>query len=60
MQFVPFSKYKHDAQKLAEETLAEIPRQLVYFMGQKGIVPNAKVRVEPTVPVPPAYDAPAI
>lgn len=31
-QFVPFSKFKHDPQRLAEETLAEIPRQVVYYM----------------------------
>jgi len=53
VQFVPFSKYKHNPQKLAEETLAEIPRQLVSFMGLNGIVPNPKVVVQPQIPIPP-------
>jgi len=39
VQFVPFSKYVTCPQKLAEETLAEIPQQLVSYMRMRGIAP---------------------
>jgi len=51
VQFVPFSKYASCPRKLAEETLAEIPHQLVSYMRGHGIHP---------VPVPvPTFAAPA-
>jgi len=40
VQFVPFAKYVATPQKLAEETLAEIPLQLVSYMRLRGIPPN--------------------
>jgi len=39
VQFVPFSKYAACPSKLAEETLAEIPQQLVSYMRMHGIAP---------------------
>ena len=41
VQFVPFEKYKgvDAANSLAEEVLAEVPRQLVEYMQSKGISP---------------------
>jgi len=43
VQFVPFSNYVSCPQKLAEETLAEIPKQLVSFMRAHAIAPLAPV-----------------
>ena len=43
VQFVPFNKYKSSPEKLAEETLAEIPKQLTDFMAYREIKPNARV-----------------
>jgi len=40
VQFVPFSKFISCPPKLAEETLAEIPQQLVSYMRQHGIAPR--------------------
>lgn len=40
VQFVPFSEFKHDPKLLAKEVLEEIPRQFLYFMERKGIVPT--------------------
>ena len=31
VQFVEFNKYKHDLQKLAQETLVELPRQMIEY-----------------------------
>ena len=44
VQFVPFRKYQGDdaAYVLAQEVLAEVPRQLVEYMKSKGIVPIFK------------------
>jgi len=39
VQFVPFAKFVATPQKLAEETLAEIPAQLVSYMRMRGIAP---------------------
>ena len=36
VQFVPFNKFKDNAEKLAEEVLEEVPRQVVeYYQHQK-------------------------
>jgi len=44
VQFVPFRKYQGNdaAYDLAQEVLAEVPRQLVEYMKSKGIVPIFK------------------
>lgn len=40
LQFVPFLKYEDNLQKLAEETLADIPKQMVEYYEQNNIEPN--------------------
>eukprot|EP00824_Muranothrix_gubernata_P014050 TRINITY_DN2910_c0_g2_i1.p1 TRINITY_DN2910_c0_g2~~TRINITY_DN2910_c0_g2_i1.p1 ORF type:complete len:347 (-),score=37.84 TRINITY_DN2910_c0_g2_i1:36-932(-) len=40
VQFVPFSKFANNPNELAKETLAEIPKQLIDYMSQKGIQPT--------------------
>lgn len=45
VQFVPFNNFKDRPARLAEETLAEIPKQLTEFMAYKSIRPNPKVVV---------------
>ena len=39
VQFVPFNKYSENPQMLAQETLAEIPKQVSEYMAMKGIYP---------------------
>ena len=39
VQFVPFNKYSQNPQMLAQETLAEIPKQVSEYMAMKGIHP---------------------
>lgn len=41
VQFVPFSKYEHDGERLAAEVLEEIPRQVVEFYQMNKITPNS-------------------
>jgi len=48
VQFVPFSKFASSPSRLAAETLAEIPHQVVQYMMSKGIKP------QPAIP-PPDY-----
>ena len=40
VQFVPFSKYQNDSEKLSMEVLAEIPRQIVEFYQFKNLRPE--------------------
>ena len=40
VQFVPFSKYQNDKEKLTMEVLAEIPRQIVEFYTIKNLKPE--------------------
>ena len=40
VQFVPFSKYQNDSEKLSMEVLAEIPRQIVEFYTIKNLRPE--------------------
>lgn len=40
VQFVPFSQCASDERKLAEQTLAELPAQIVSFFESRNIVPN--------------------
>ena len=40
VQFVPFSQCASDGRKLAEQTLAELPAQIVSYFESQNIVPN--------------------
>lgn len=40
VQFVPFYKYQNDGQKLSEEVLEEIPRQVIEYFEQNNIIPG--------------------
>ena len=40
VQFVPFSKYQNNAEKLSMEVLAEIPRQIVEYYQFRNLNPN--------------------
>ena len=40
VQFVSFSKFQNDEKKLAEEVLAEIPKQIVEYYKFKNLNPN--------------------
>ena len=40
VQFVPYNNFKNNPQKLAEQVLEEIPRQVVEYYQHKGIQPN--------------------
>ena len=37
VQFVPFLKYEANPEKLAQEVLAEIPRQIIQFYQQNNL-----------------------
>ena len=39
VQFVPYNRFKNNPQKLAEQVLEEIPRQVVEYFQHKGIQP---------------------
>ena len=39
VQFVPFNRYKFDPQRLAQEVLAEIPRQIVQYYDMNHLDP---------------------
>ena len=39
VQFVPYNRFKNNPQKLAEQVLEEIPRQVVEYYQHKGIQP---------------------
>ena len=43
VQFVPFKEFKNDGQKLAEQVLEEVPRQIVEFYQHKKIAPGDPV-----------------
>jgi len=43
VQFVPFNKFKNNPQKLAEEVLQEIPRQIVEYYQHQNIPPGEQV-----------------
>ena len=40
VQFVPFKKFQDDPEKLREEVLQEIPRQIVEYYQHKNIPPG--------------------
>mmetsp|Transcript_49717 Transcript_49717/g.97235 ORF Transcript_49717/g.97235 Transcript_49717/m.97235 type:complete len:564 (+) Transcript_49717:100-1791(+) len=44
VQFVPFRKYSSNVSRLASETLAEIPDQLVQYFTKREILPNYPVQ----------------
>ena len=43
MQFVPFKNFQNDGEKLAEQVLEEVPRQIVEFYQHKKIAPAEPV-----------------
>lgn len=49
VQFVPFNKFSGDPARLAAETLAELPKQVVQYMKVKNIKPRPRVVVQETV-----------
>lgn len=40
VQFVPYREFRNDPVRLAQETLDEVPRQLLDYFRKKNIVPN--------------------
>ena len=44
VQFVPFIKFQNDAQKLAEQVLEEIPRQVIEFYQHKKLQPGELIK----------------
>lgn len=40
VQFVPFSKFEHNQQRLAEEVLEEVPRQILEYYTQNNMYPE--------------------
>ena len=40
VQFVPFNKYKYDPNKLAEQVLEEVPRQIIEYYTMNHIEPD--------------------
>ncbi|CAN0038905.1 unnamed protein product, partial [Discosporangium mesarthrocarpum] len=58
VQFVPLSRYEVQegihSSRLAVDTIAEIPGQLLSFFASRGIVPNPP---RPAPPTPPPYQA---
>ncbi|CAM9119071.1 unnamed protein product, partial [Laminaria digitata] len=60
VQFVPFSKYSGNegimGARLAADTMAEIPEQLLKYFTARGIVPNPP---RPPMPIPPRSPVPA-
>ena len=43
VQFVPYKDFKNDGQKLAEQVLEEVPRQIVEFYQHKKIAPGEPI-----------------
>ncbi len=43
VQFVPFKKFENDGEKLAEQVLEEIPRQIVEYYQHQNISPGEPV-----------------
>ena len=39
VQFVPFARHRDSPSRLAAETLAEVPKQMVQYMMKRGILP---------------------
>ena len=46
VQFVPFFKYQNDGEKLAEQVLEEVPRQVCEYYQQNNIIPS-----DPIIPL---------
>jgi hypothetical protein len=42
VQFVPFKNFQNDGEKLAEQILEEVPRQIVEYYQRKKIPPGEK------------------
>ena len=43
VQFVPYKDFKNNGQKLAEQVLEEVPRQIVEFFQHRKIAPRDRV-----------------
>ena len=43
VQFVPFNQFRHDSQRLPEEVLEEVPRQVIEYYQMKNIPPGDPV-----------------
>ena len=43
VQFVPFKDFKNDGQKLAEQVLEEVPRQIVEYYQHQNIPPGEPI-----------------
>jgi hypothetical protein len=43
VQFVPFNQFRHDSQKLPEEVLEEVPRQVIEYYQMKNIPPREPI-----------------
>ena len=43
VQFVPYKDFRNDGQKLAEQVLEEVPRQIVEYYQQQKIAPGEPV-----------------
>ncbi|TDH67394.1 hypothetical protein CCR75_008512 [Bremia lactucae] len=48
VQFVPFNQFRSNPARLAKETLAEIPTQLLQYFNMKGIHPRAPLQRQGT------------
>ncbi|OWZ14171.1 Copine [Phytophthora megakarya] len=48
VQFVPFNQFRRNPARLAKETLAEIPTQLLEYYNMKGIQPRGPLRRQGT------------
>jgi hypothetical protein len=46
VQFIPFNKFKDDPNKLAQEVLKELPKQMVDYFNKKKIKPNPPVKAQ--------------
>lgn len=49
VQFVPFNNFAGNKERLAEEVLAEVPRQFLEYMRKQGIEPGPPVMIDPRV-----------
>ena len=49
VQFVPFIKYEFKPEKLANEVLAEIPRQIIEYYEQKNLDPIRLASMKKTI-----------
>ena len=60
VQFVPFNQFESAPWKLAEETLAEVPQQVVSYFKARNILPLPPAVIAPPPPPPLATTAAAV